>query len=178
MTRPASLSTSAGTEKEPFLQKAVITLHGSPVSQEIPVYGAKTLACRFCTLDIHGRPLLDDRTHTKLNQTVAKGSTEIYLMEPVDWDNNTQIAITSTAANGTFEEAETATVTAIVDGGLRLVLASPLIFDHLGETKHLAGGHSVEFRANVAILSRNVVIQVSPRTKSLRFQRAVLWFVR
>ena len=55
-----------GTEAEPFLQRAIITLHGSPVSQEIPVYGAKTLSCRFCTLDLHGKPLLDGRTHTKL----------------------------------------------------------------------------------------------------------------
>ena len=33
-----------GTEDEPFLHQATITLHGSPVSQEIPMYGAKVLA--------------------------------------------------------------------------------------------------------------------------------------
>ena len=54
-----------GTEADPFLHKALITLHGSPVSQEIPVYGAKVLACRFCTLDLHGQPVLDGRIHTK-----------------------------------------------------------------------------------------------------------------
>ena len=43
-----------------------------------------------------------------------------------------------------------------------LQLEEPLTFDHLGETKYLAGGHSVEFRANVAILSRNVVVQGEP----------------
>ena len=48
-----------GTEDEPFLQQAVITLVGSPISQEIPVYGAKSLSCRFCTLDLHGKPLVD-----------------------------------------------------------------------------------------------------------------------
>ena len=36
-------SLTVGTEEEPFLQKAVITLHGSPVSQELPMYGAKVL---------------------------------------------------------------------------------------------------------------------------------------
>ena len=46
--------------------------------------------------------------------------------------------------------------------GYGLQLASPLLYDHLGEVKPLDGGHSVEFRANVAILSRNVVIQGSP----------------
>lgn len=33
-----------GTEDEPFLHQALITLHGSPVSKELPLYGAKVLA--------------------------------------------------------------------------------------------------------------------------------------
>jgi len=93
-------SLTVGTEADPFLQKAVITLRGSPVSKEIPVYGAKSLACRFCTLDLHGRPLLDGRTHTKLALTAAAGATEIWLNEPVDWDVGSKIMITSTAADG------------------------------------------------------------------------------
>ena len=39
------------------------------------------------------------------------------------------------------------------------MLGVPLHFDHMGETRELAGGHSVEFRANVALLSSNVVVQ-------------------
>jgi hypothetical protein len=89
-----------GTEAKPFLHQATITLHGSPVSQEIPVYGAKSLSCRFCTLDLHGRPLLHGRTHTKLNQTAPKGATELWLTEPVDWAVDSQVLLTSTAANG------------------------------------------------------------------------------
>lgn len=151
-----------GTETDPFMQKALITLHGSPVSQEIPVYGAKTLSCRFCTLDLHGKPLLDGRTHTKLERTARRGDYEIWLREPVDWDVDTQIALTSTHYNGTFEAFDTATVVEVSNGGYRLKLASPLLFEHLGETKYLAGGHKVEFRSDVAILSRNVVIQGDP----------------
>ena len=154
-----------GTEKEPFMQNAVITLHGSPVSQEIPVYGAKTLSCRFCTLDLHGKPLLDGRTHTKLLQTANAGDEEIWLMEPVSWDADSQIAITSTHYNGTFEAFDTAAVVAVTNGGRRLQLASPLLYEHLGETKIVAGGHSAEFRADVAILSRNVVIQGDPLSR-------------
>ena len=82
------------------MQRALITLHGSPVSQEIPVYGAKSLSCRFCTLDLHGKPLLDGRTHTKLNQTAAAGATELWLREPVDWPVGSQVLITSTSADG------------------------------------------------------------------------------
>ena len=154
-----------GTEQDPFLQRALITLHGSPVSQEIPVYGAKTLACRFCTLDLHGKPVLGGRTHVKLAATARAGSTQISLLEPVDWDADVQIAITSTHANGTMEEAETAAIVAVTNDGYGLTLASPLLFDHLGETKKLAGGHSVEFRADVAILTRNVVVQGEPMSQ-------------
>ena len=106
-----------GTEREPFLHRAVITLHGGPISKEIPVYGAKVLACRFCTLDLHGRPLLGERTHTKLAQTAAKGSRELRLAEPVDWDVGADVALTSTSADGTMDEAETVTISAVLDGG-------------------------------------------------------------
>ena len=147
-----------GTEREPFLQRAVITLHGSPISQEIPVYGAKCLSCRFCTLDLHGKPLLAGRTHTKLARTASPGDFELWLTEPVSWDANSMIAITSTHYNGTFEAFDTAVLMEVTNGGRRLRLASPLLYEHLGEIKPLAGGHQVEFRANVAILTRNVVI--------------------
>ena len=52
---PLCGSFTVGTAAEPFEHKAVITLHGSPVSKELPVYGAKVLACRLCTLDLHGK---------------------------------------------------------------------------------------------------------------------------
>mgnify|MGYP007045539412 CR=1 FL=1 len=40
----------------------------------------------------------------------------------------------------------------VLDGGYRLKLVSPLLWDHLGETKRFAGGHTAEFRANVQSL--------------------------
>ena len=67
--------------------------------------------------------------------------------------------ITSTAANGTLEEAETPTLISVGNGGYKLTLGSPLQFHHLGETRFLAGGHAVEMRADVALLTRNVRVQ-------------------
>jgi hypothetical protein len=148
-----------GTEAEPFEQQALITLHGSPVSQEIPVYGAKSLSCRFCTLELHGKPVIDDRTHVKLNQTAQKGATELWLKEPVGWPVQSRIMLTSTAANGTMEEFDTGVVTAVTDGGYRLELQWGVLYQHLGETLHLAGEHKVDFRGDVALLSHNVIIQ-------------------
>ena len=121
------------------------------------------IATCLLQLDLHGRPLLDGRTHTKLAQTARKGSTELWLTEPVDWcvgDPHTcQIGLSSTHQNGTMWEYETSDVVQVTNGGRRLVLGAELQFDHLGETRQLDGGYSVEFRCNVAVLSSNVVVQ-------------------
>ena len=37
------------------------------------MYGAKVLACRYCVLELHGAPLLDDRTWTYLGATAEPG---------------------------------------------------------------------------------------------------------
>lgn len=160
-----------GTETEPFLHRAVITLYGSPVSAELPIYGSKTLSCRFCTLDLHGRPVLDGRTHTKLARSAYKGETELWLMEPVDWcvgDYHTcQIAISSTRRDGDPWHMEDTAIKRVTNDGLRLELQVPLAFDHLGETRYLSDGYSVEFRANVALISSNVMIQGEPTFSAL-----------
>ena len=80
-------------------------------------------------------------------------------MEPVDWDVDAMIAITSTAANGTMEEAETATIASVTNGGRTVNIHTPLLYDHLGQTLSFAGGHSAEFRADVMVLGRNVLLQ-------------------
>ncbi len=43
-----------GTEEEPFQHQATIMMHGHLRSQELPLFGAKTLAVRNGTLDLHG----------------------------------------------------------------------------------------------------------------------------
>ena len=70
-------------ELEPFLQNVVITLHGNPVSQELPTYGAKLIGCRECILDLHGIPRL--RTWTVLSRPGLAGASTICLKDRVDW---------------------------------------------------------------------------------------------
>ena len=148
-----------GTEQEPFLNNLLIEMHGTPTSKEIPVYGSKTISCRACTLDLHGRPLLGGRTHVKLMQTAAAGASELWLTEPIDWDVGATIVVTSSAADGSMEEYDERSVRGVTDGGTRIILDSPLTYEHLGETITLPDGLSVDFRSNVALLSRNIVIQ-------------------
>ena len=44
-----------GTQEEPFKHKAIIELHGHVRSKELPIYGAKVLAVRNGTLELHGK---------------------------------------------------------------------------------------------------------------------------
>ena len=171
-------SFTVGTAAMPFLQTATITMigaslpppfrlpcseqwrtclrlcTGTPLSEEIPVYGAKMLACRECTLDLHGKPTL--RSWTRLAATAPAGTTELRLLEPVDWDLGSQIVVASTSAE--MEEAEVGTVAAVGVGGLSVTLDTPLAYTHQGQTVNIAG-YDVELRAEVGLLSRNVVFQ-------------------
>jgi len=63
-----------------------------------------------------------------------------------------------------MEDVDTATVKAVTHGGLRLELFLATHHEHLGEIFRVGGGayaseHSVAFRADVALLSHNIVIQ-------------------
>ena len=67
-----------GTSENPFMHKAVITLHGNVRDPEIPVYGAKVLALRRGSLEMHGRPR--NTTWTQLAKTVMKNESVLELM--------------------------------------------------------------------------------------------------
>lgn len=67
-----------GTEDEPFMHRAVITLHGNIRDPEIPIYGAKVLGLRRGFLELHGRPT--NITWTRLEQTVQKDTSSLYLI--------------------------------------------------------------------------------------------------
>ena len=67
-----------GTEKKPFTHQATITLTGSRTySTELPIFGAKVIACWKCTLDLHGTGT--EFTWTKLEGTIHTGNTTLTL---------------------------------------------------------------------------------------------------
>ena len=165
-----------GTEAEPFLNKATITLFGQPQSIDLPIFGAKVLACYECQIDIHGAPRI---AWTKLNATARAGDSRIHLAEPVDWDIGSKIVIATTDFESSLSShSEVATVGAISNGGLTLdlkdvrvcstytdsgsptdcVLTDALSWPHLGE-RITFEGREVLLQAEVGLLSRNIVIQ-------------------
>jgi len=104
-------------------------MHGNISSPYIPIFGNKCIACRACTLDMHGI----DRTPkwTVLNETVEPGATTIKLDVAVDWVAGEQIAIAATSFNG--REGEQRTIKSVdntVPGKPVITLDQPLEFKH------------------------------------------------
>ena len=62
-----------GTEDEPYLSEAQITLHGHVRSIELPIYGAKVLAVTNGRLDVHG----------KFEQFMSPTLVSYYLTSPI-----------------------------------------------------------------------------------------------
>ncbi len=165
-----------GTEAQPFRQHVTITLFGNPKSIDLPIFGAKVLGCYRCHLEIHGLPRI---AWTLLNETVYPGSNQIRLKEPVDWDIGSKIVIATTDFESPFSShSEVATVGDVLDGGLTIRLRDIgicstytssgipmnctrkefLSWPHLGEGRWFNGRY-VTYSAEVALLTRNIVIE-------------------
>ena len=165
-----------GTEEEPFMQNVLITLYGHPKSVDLPTFGAKVVACFECTMDIHGAPQV---AWTQLAATVLPGASEIMLQDAVTWPVDSKIVIATTDFESPrSSHSEVATVARVFDNGKRVQLkdirvcpeygfsglpekctqSDNITFPHLGEIA-VFDGKSIPFRAEVSLLSRNIVIQ-------------------
>eukprot|EP00062_Callorhinchus_milii_P017054 gi/632969110/ref/XP_007900907.1/ PREDICTED: LOW QUALITY PROTEIN: fibrocystin-L [Callorhinchus milii] len=148
-----------GTESSPFRHKGIITLHGHSRSKELPLYGAKTLAVREGTLDLHGLPIPVVWTH--LAQTAIAGSTTVILQKSVTWKAGDVIVIASTGHRHSQSENEKKTIASVSADGKSLNLTEPLQYNHLGVSVPLPDGTMFEGRAEVGLLTRNVVVRGS-----------------
>ena len=98
-------------------------------------------------------------TWTVLAETVAVGATEIKLQIPVTWSVGDEIIIASTGGHTSQKENEKRTIKTISSDTMTLTEA--LKYDHLGETQTFEGGFTLETRAEVGLLTHNVVVRGS-----------------
>ncbi|XP_051729222.1 fibrocystin-L-like [Ctenopharyngodon idella] len=148
-----------GTEQAPFQHKAIITLHGHLRSTELPVYGTKTLAVREGVLDLHGIPV--PMPWTRLSQTAQNGSNTLTLMDAVTWKTGDEIVIASTGHRHSQRENELMRIASVSADGRTLTLTEPLRYTHLGLSVTLPDGTIFEARAEVGLLTRNIVVRGS-----------------
>ncbi|XP_043922184.1 fibrocystin-L [Protopterus annectens] len=148
-----------GTEAAPFQHKAIITLHGHLRSVELPIYGAKTLAVREGVLDLHGMPV--PVVWTRLAVTALKGSSTLVLMQSVTWKAGDEIAIASTGNRLSQSQNEKRTIANVSADGKTLSLTEPLNYTHTAVSVPLPDGTVFEGRAEVGLLTRNILIRGS-----------------
>ncbi len=140
-----------GTSAAPFRHRATITLTGSPDAPSVSGMGNRVLGVMGGTLDLHGEPRAG---WTRLASTAAAGTSQLMLASAPDWRAGDKLVVASTDFDP--NRAETVTVTA--RSGSVVTLAQPLAFAHFGALQTIAG-RTVDERAEVGLLTRNIVIQ-------------------
>jgi len=150
-----------GTEEFPYTSKITITMHGLISDPYLPIYGNKVIGVRYGTLDMHG--IERNITWTVLENTVEAGGSVITLQQPVDWQAGEMIAIASTDYES--RHGEHRTILSIDDSRTVITLDQPLDYKHFAETQSYGtDGDFIEMRAEVGLLSRNVVYRGDPET--------------
>src|SRR5687767_13218924 len=150
---------AVGTERAPFTHKMVFTLTGDDPGSETPskmiaVYGGGRL-------ELHGEAR---KPWVRLGATALAGATQLLLDGPTDWRAGDRVVVAST----TYEpnEAEIALIASV--SGASVTLAEPLRYAHWGTTQ-VIGGATVDERAEVGLLSRNVVVRGDDRSDATGF---------
>ena len=155
-----------GTEAEPMMNQATITIYGHHRSIHLPIYGAKCFAVRSGTVDIHGAPVVP--TWTFLEQTAEAGDSSIMIQTPnglTNWNVGDRMAIAPTGGANSIVESEDRVITSIVDnadGTHTIGLDAPLNHIHTGtETQWdgFNGQFTLNQRAEIGLLSRNIKFQ-------------------
>jgi hypothetical protein len=122
------------------------------------------------SIDIHGAPRL--RTWTKLGATILPGSNTITTAEDVDWAVGDVLVVTTTelpsAADNATNQVEEVTVTAVL-GPRQLQVDPPFTHTHISSWYTQPGFAPVDMRGEVALLSRNVVVQGDDTSESQLF---------
>jgi len=160
----------AGTHEFPYTSKLTITMYSNVDSPYLPIYGNKVIGVRFGQIELHGieRPI----TWTDMKTTADIGATEITLNDqngvPLDWQVGEKIVIAPTGYNS--REAEQRTIMAItaIDSNPVITLDTPLEFKHFaGREEYDNGADFIEMRAEVGLLTRNVVYQGDPSDSAI-----------
>lgn len=154
-----------GTEDFPFNSKLTITMHGDKRSPYLPTFGNKVIAVHKGQLEMHGKP----RSHvwTELETTAEAQATSITLkgVQGVDndWQIGEDIVIASTDYIGAHAEVRTITGVSNRDTYPVITFDQPLQWQHFAGIENFGSDH-IEMRAEVGLLTRNVVYRGDPET--------------
>jgi hypothetical protein len=113
--------------------------------------GDKVLGVMSGRLELHGE---ERRGWTRLGATAAAGASDLVLAEQMPWRAGDRIVVASSDYDPM--QAEEAVIASVSGASVRL--EQPLRFAHWGE-REVIGGATVDERAEVALLTRNITIE-------------------
>jgi len=155
-----------GTNAFPYTSKLTVTMHGAKYDPTIPIYGQKVIGIRFGILEMHGNPRANDRVWTELKEIADVGATTITLNEAVDWAAGEKLVIASTDFEGRNAEKRTiVSVDNTAPDAPVVTLDSALLYKHYAAVETY-GTDTITMRAEVGLLSRNVVFRGDPETSN------------
>lgn len=140
-------------------------MHSQRTDPEIPIFGNKVIAMYNGVLDMHGVPRYP--TWTELETTAINGTNKITLRTKVDWKVGEKIVIAPTGYEK--EESEERTIAAIDNTNVNkpvITLNTPLLYKHFAATQYF-GKDFIDMRAEVGLLTRNVLFQGDPETSAV-----------
>ena len=140
-----------GTTAAPFEHRATITLTGSADAPPVMGMGNRVLGVVGGTLDLHGEPRAG---WTRLAATAPAGATQLTLANALELRAGDKVVV----ASSDFDPNRAEVVTVTSRSGTMVTLAQPLAYAHYGELQTIAG-RTVDERAEVGLLTRNIVIQ-------------------
>jgi hypothetical protein len=147
-----------GTTAAPFLHRATITLTGSPDAAPVLGMGNRVLGVVGGTLDLHGEPRVG---WTRLAASAPAGATQLVLASAPEWRAGDKLVV----ASSDFDPSHAEVVTVASRSGAVISLAQPLARAHYGELQTIAG-RTVDERAEVGLLTRNIVVQGDSATSA------------
>jgi len=155
-----------GTDSKPYLHQMLLTLKGQNPDASINGMGTKFLAATSGGLiSLHG----EDRTAwLMLDGTVESGATSIRVEYATNWREGDSIVISST--DDDMNQAEVRTITRVE--GRTLYFNEALNYRHFGEVQTFSNAQktwTVDTRAEVGLLTRNIRIQGDASSESSKF---------
>jgi cell surface hyaluronidase len=157
---------AAGSESAYHPSRATITLTGARTAQTQQGCGDKSICVMGGSLELFGEPRM---SWTRLNASVAAGATQLTLADAPNWRAGDQIVIAPTGVDPF--EAEVRTITAV--NSRTVTLDKALAYPHFGQTQTY-DGITIDTRAEVGLLTRNVVIRGDDASTAAAFGAHVM----
>lgn len=163
-----------GSKDKPYPGRGKITMWGVPKARELPGFGAKGIAVRSGNLTLHGNHKVPVWTQLALGHPVAVGSDMVIVDGLINWQPGDQIVIAPSSFDATHVDQLTIESVSLDSASNKSTIKTMEFaqFHHLAavlDEYESQTGLKVDLRAEVAVLTRDVVVEGDPDSERFMF---------